>query len=554
MKQLYDFFMRPDTLPYDFAEWQTLHFSERAKKVCQAWALQGFGAPLFAPVFYALKIAFYVYMWFLFCSYSTKLGDFSSVSHWWFQMEGLGKAIFWTILIEVIGFGGASGPLTARYMPPFGGLLYFLRPNTIKIPLFPKMPIIGGDSRNVVDVALYAGLLYALVRVCVASEITPELVLPIVILLPILGILDRTIYLAARADIYFPMAICFLFPLETGAALKIIFFGIWFWAAFSKLTPSFSSVVCVMVCNSPVLKFNWLRKRLFKNYPDDLRASRFAESIAHLGTVVEFILPILLIAHGKDPSVIFYALLGITCFHVFIFINLPMGVPMEWNVMMVYGGYVLFLGHPELAISSISQPLIISVCLISLVILPILGNLFPKYISFLLSMRYYAGTWAYSVWFFKDNAHEKIDKHITKSCSSVANQLNIYYDKPTADAILSRVIAFRLMHLPGRALHKLLPKALENIDHYTWVEGEFMAGEILGWNFGDAHLHSEPFLAAVQKRCNFTSGELRVIMVESPQFHTQKLAWRIHDAKDGLLEQGTTTVSELKNLMPWGTQ
>ena len=94
MKQLYDFFMRPDTLPYDFAEWQTLPFSQRAKKVCQAWALQGFGAPLFAPVFYALKIAFYVYMWFFFCSYSTKLGDFSSVSDWWFQMDALGKAIF----------------------------------------------------------------------------------------------------------------------------------------------------------------------------------------------------------------------------------------------------------------------------------------------------------------------------------------------------------------------------------------------------------------------------------------------------------------------------
>lgn len=544
--------MRPAPLPYDFEVWKALPFSERAKNVCQAWALQGFGAPLFAPVFYALKIAFYVYIWFFFCSFSSELGDFSSVSDWWFKLEAFGKAIFWTLLIEVIGLGGASGPLTARYMPPMGGFLYFLRPNTIKIPLFPKIPLLGGNSRTLFDVALYAGLLYALIRVCVAPSITSELVLPIVVLLPMIGILDRTIYLAARADIYLPMAICFLFPLETGAALKIIFFGIWFWAAFSKLTPSFSSVVCVMVCNSPILKMGWLRRRLFRNYPDDLRASRLAEFIAHFGTIVEFILPILLIINGQDPSVITYALLGIACFHTFIFINLPMGVPMEWNVIMVYGGYVLFLMHPEWAISSVSQPLIIGVLTVSLLVLPILGNLFPKYISFLLSMRYYAGTWAYSVWFFKDDAADKIDKHITKSCQSIRNQLDIYYDKSTTDAILSRVIAFRLMHLPGRALPNLLPKALDNVDNYTWVEGEFMAGEILGWNFGDAHLHSESFLASVQQRCNFESGELRVIMVESPQFHTQKLAWRIHDAKDGLLEKGITTIGELKNKMPWG--
>lgn len=36
------------------------------------------------------------------------------------------------MLIESVGFGGASGPLTARYMPPLGGILYYFAPNIVK--------------------------------------------------------------------------------------------------------------------------------------------------------------------------------------------------------------------------------------------------------------------------------------------------------------------------------------------------------------------------------------------------------------------------------------
>ena len=61
MKQLYHFIMQPARLPYNFDAWQTLPFPERTKQVCQAWALQGFGAPHFATIFYLLKIILYRY-------------------------------------------------------------------------------------------------------------------------------------------------------------------------------------------------------------------------------------------------------------------------------------------------------------------------------------------------------------------------------------------------------------------------------------------------------------------------------------------------------------
>ena len=555
MKKLIDFFMKPVDLPYDYSEWEQLPFPERAKKVCQAWAMQGFGAPPFTVVFYSLKIAFYIWMWTVFCSFSTDLGSTDEIGVWWFKLEALGKALFWTILLEVVGFGGASGPLTARYMPPLGGIMYYLRPGTVKLPLFPKLPLLGNDTRNIFDVLLYVALLVSLVRACIAPEITPTVALPVVILLPLMGLLDRQIYLAARSDVYYPAIFVFLFPIETGGALMIVWFAIWFWAAFSKLTPSFTSVVSVMICNSPFLNFKWLKKLLFQSYPENLKLSKAAIYVSHIGTLVEFSLPISLMAGtllGWDAQVLFYCLIGMTAFHAFIFMNFPMGVPMEWNVIMVYGGWVLFGSNPEFSPLNVSQPAIIALFTLCFLALPMVGNFFPKYVSFLLSMRYYAGTWSYAVWLFKKGSKlAKFEPNIVKTSPDLRKQLSYFYDEKTNNGILSRVISFRMMHLPGRALQDLIPKAVDDIDEYYWQDGEFIAGEVAGWNFGDGHMQQETMLQSVQKRCNFDEGELRVIMVESPQFHNGRLHWRIHDAHAGLREEGYSYIKELKEKMPW---
>jgi hypothetical protein len=146
---------------------------------------------------------------------------------------------------------------------------------------------------------------------------------------------------------------------------------------------------------------------------------------------------------------------------------------------------------------------------------------------------------------------DKLEPNIVKTSKDLRKQLSFFYDEKTSNSILSRGISFRLMHLPSRALHDLLPKAVDNIDEYYWNDGEFLTGEVLGWNFGDGHLHHEQLLESVQKRCNFEDGELRVIMVESPQLHNGRMHWRIHDAKTGLMEEGYTYIKDLKDKMPW---
>ena len=80
-----------------------------------------------------------------------------------------------------------------------------------------------------------------------------------------------------------------------------------------------------------------------------------------------------------------------------------------------------------------------------------------------------------------------------------------------------------------------------------------VAGLVLGWNFGDGHLHNEQLLRAVQDQCGFEEGELRCIMVEAQPLGQRSLHFRIHDAKAGLMEEGQANVEELRALQPWGS-
>lgn len=544
----------PEPLPFDFEEWKTKPFPTRVRMLCEAWAVQGYGAPVSVYLFYILKIALYIGMWLLFCSMSDSLGPVSEIASWWYHPEALLKAVVWSIMYENIGLGCGSGPLTARYFPPVAAIFHFLRPGTVKMPLFPKLPLIGGDTRNAFDVLLFVVHMALLVRLLIApAAIDLSLILPIVLLLPLLGLLDKTIFLSARAEHYWVALICFCFPLDALAGSKWVWLGIWFWAATSKLNHHFPSVIGVMVSNSAVLRFPWLKKKLYRSYPDDLRPGRVSQVLAHLGTVVEYGFPAMLIFGGGGP-VTQTALIIMFLFHLYITSSVPMAVPLEWNFIMVYGGFLLFGHHASVSMLSIASPWLVFALVIMLLVVPILGNVIPKYFSFLSSMRYYAGNWAYSVWLFKGECNVSMDSCIRKAAPTVIKQLAPFYDRQTSESLIAKVIGFRSMHLHGRLLQLALPKTVDNIDDYCWRDGELVAGIVLGWNFGDGHLHDEQLLRAVQKRCNYGPGELRCLFVESQPFFNPALEWRVVDAHDGELHREETPVKQLLDLMPWPSE
>ena len=86
---------------------------------------------------------------------------------------------------------------------------------------------------------------------------------------------------------------------------------------------------------------------------------------------------------------------------------------------------------------------------------------------------------------------------------------------------------------------------------YTLREGETVAGPLIGWNFGEGHLHNEQLVEAVQRRCQFDEGDLRVIILEGQPIQTQKQWYRIVDGKTGLIEEGYVTVEDMLARQPW---
>ena len=82
-------------------------------------------------------------------------------------------------------------------------------------------------------------------------------------------------------------------------------------------------------------------------------------------------------------------------------------------------------------------------------------------------------------------------------------------------------------------------------------EGEIVAGPLVGWNFGEGHLHNEQLLAAVQRRCQFDDGDVRVIILEGQPIHVQKQWYRIVDAKTGVIEEGYVDVEDMLTRQPW---
>jgi Transmembrane protein of unknown function (DUF3556) len=558
-------FTTPAPPPFDVEEWKRRPHLERIKPLAQDWALNGFGTPVAVYFLYLIKLVLYAGGGLLVIAATTPgLGGLGDLGAWWTQPIVFQKAVIWTMLWEVLGIGAGSLPLTLRFSPMIGGLLYWLRPGTTRLPPWPeKVPLTAGTRRTVFDVALYAGLIAAALDLLLsggidasagaAGRLDPLAVGVLLAVLVALGLRDKVPFLAARAEVYGNLAIIFLFPLGNMiVAAQLVFVCIWWGAASSKLNRHFPFVVTVMVSNTPWNASRTVKRRLWRHHPDDLLPSRAGALAAHLGTVTEYTLPLLLLVSGGGV-VGTIAVAGMILFHLHILSTFPLGVPLEWNVFMIFGLLFLFGHYGSVPFSTLEDPLLIAILAVSCIGFPVLGNFRPDLISFLPSMRYYAGNWAASQWLFRKDsgAERKLDRSIVKSAPVAVEQLTKFYDRETAELLMCKGLAFRSMHAHGRAINGLLPRAVEDVEDYHVREGEVVAGVVLGYNFGDGHFHNHRLLEAVQERCGFEEGELRVIVLESQPAHLQRQRYRILDAATGVVEEGWVEVAEMVSRQPW---
>ena len=498
-------FTQPAPPPLPYEEWKRRPHLERIKVLAQDWALNGFGTPYFVYLLYVVKLIVYALGGLLVISATTEgLGGLGDLGNWWTEPIVFQKAVIWTMLWEVLGLGAGSLPLTLRFSPMIGGLLYWLRPSTTRLPPWPdRVPFTRGTRRTLLDVALYAGLIAAALKLLLsggidataaaAGRLDPVAVGVMLALLVLLGLRDKVPFLAARAEIYGALAIIFLFPLTNMiVAAQLVFVCIWWGAASSKLNRHFPFVVTVMISNTPWNRWRAAKRRLYRDHPEDLRPSSIGALAAHLGTVIEFTLPLILLVlpgwydrhdrRRRDG-------------------DLPPPHPLDLPAGSAVGVEHLHDLRPSLplwplrrhVVLDARRPAAVGDSRCDLRRVPGARQLPPRpglLFAFDALLRRQLGDQPVAVpqgW----GAEAKLDRDLVKPAPIVTEQLAKFYDPEMIDVLIYKGLAFRSMHSHGRALNGLVQRAVDDVEEYDVREGELVAGVVLGYNFGDGHFHDQ---------------------------------------------------------------
>lgn len=561
-------FIKPSPQPIEPAEFVRLPLRDRLQVLTRAWVDDGFGMPHALHVVYVLKmLGLYLAGGVLIASLTSDIA-FTHIGSWWDDVFVYEKLAVWLMLLEVIGLGGAWGPLCGHFKPMTGNIRYWIRPGTIRIaPWGGKVPFTDGDTRSIADVVLYVGVLAALVVPLAAPAhsvpgfadqhtIAGWTFVPVLVLMPLMGLRDKAIFLAARSEQYLPImlysAVFAGHVVDLVIAFKIVIVCVWLGAGTSKFGHHFVNVIPPMVSNSPAMPGRWSKRLHYRRAPDDLLPSRFAWFMAHVGgTTVEIITPLVLLLTTNATVALVGACL-MALFHVFITSTFPLAVPLEWNVFFAFAAVSLWAGHDpsRFSVYDFSQPWLLIPMFALALFFPALGNLRPDLVSFLPSMRQYAGNWASAVWAMKPGIEKRLNE-LPGSTIQLDQVIAMNYEPDDAEMSVQKTIAWRAMHSQGRGLFSLLYEHLDDIESRTVREAEMICNSIIGWNFGDGHLHDDRLVAAVQRRLHLSPGDLVVAYVESQPIHKPTQEYRVIDAALGVVERGTWKVANCIREQPW---
>ncbi|MEU6265628.1 DUF3556 domain-containing protein [Saccharopolyspora shandongensis] len=568
-------FKTGDFPPVDLDTFLDRPLRERLQALALHWVQSGFGSPKMIPATYVVKLLFlHVLAGTALATWTSGVGPFWDVGNWWDEPIVYQKLVLWTVFLEAFGVAGSWGPIAGKFKPMTGGLLFWARPGTIRLRPWRRVPFTGGDRRTAFDVVLYLAFLASLLAAvllpgapsaslsAVIPDNTAGLVAPALLIAPIAlyvlnGLRDKTIFLAARGEQYLP-ALVFFAVLPFGdmiIAAKLLICAVWIGAGVSKFGLHFTNVVPPMVSNSPCVPAKWLKRAHYRDFPRDIRPSGLATFMAHVGgTTVEIITPLVLLFSTNHWLTLAGVALMVV-FHLFITSTFPLAVPLEWNILFGYLAIFLFLGFPAwdgYGVGDMSSPWLTAAIVAALAFFPVLGNLRPDLVSFLPSMRQYAGNWASALWVFAPGAEEKLNSLPHRPTENQVDQLRAMgYPPVVAEITMQQTIAWRSMHSQGRGLFSVLLKNVPDLDRRTVREAEFACNSLIGFNFGDGHLHDEDLIRAVQSRVGFAPGEWLVVWVESQAIHSKVQHYKVIDAALGVIERGTWKVSDAVAAQPW---
>src|SRR6202522_197006 len=214
-------FTKPDLAAVDPDTFLQKPLMERMRILAIDWAERGFGSPKMIHTMYIVKLVLFAIGGITVATLTSGLPAFWHVSEWWSQPIVYQKVILWTVLLEAIGVAGSWGPLAGKVKPMTGGILFWARPGTIRLRPWKWVPFTNGDRRNWFDIGLYLALLVSLAVALlergvhsdslskalpanISGLVNPALLVAPMVLMVLIGLRDKTIFLAARSEQYFP--------------------------------------------------------------------------------------------------------------------------------------------------------------------------------------------------------------------------------------------------------------------------------------------------------------------------------------------------------------
>ena len=215
-------FTKPDLPVVDPDTFLQKPLMERMRILAIDWAERGFGSPRMIHAIYIVKlVAFFAIGGITVATATSGLPAFWHVTEWWNQPIVYQKVILWTVLFEAIGVAGSWGPLAGKVKPMTGGILFWARPGTIRLRPWKWVPFTNGDRRTWLDIGVYLALLVSLAVALLSpgvysdslSKAVPDntsglvnsaLLIAPMVLLVLIGLRDKTIFLAARGEQYLP--------------------------------------------------------------------------------------------------------------------------------------------------------------------------------------------------------------------------------------------------------------------------------------------------------------------------------------------------------------
>ena len=299
-------FTKPDLPDVDPDTFLQKPLMERMRILGADWAENGFGSPKMVHTIYILKlVVFFAIGGITVATATSGLPAFWHVSEWWNQPIVYQKVILWTVLLEAIGVAGSWGPLAGKVKPMTGGILFWARPGTIRLRPWKWVPCTNGDRRTWFDIALYLALLVslavALVMPGVHSDslsaavpdntsglVNPALLVAPIVLLVLIGLRDKTIFLAARGEQYLPALIFFtVLPfVEHDHRAEDADRGRLGRRRLLEVRQPFLQRRAADGEQQPVIPSKWVKRAHYRDFPRDMRPSRLADFMAHVnGTI-----------------------------------------------------------------------------------------------------------------------------------------------------------------------------------------------------------------------------------------------------------------------------